>query len=235
MKRYRVIGALPTYLPRVHHALLQPDEALLRTHSFDGMVFSDGLRRRLYGAKLVEATQRSQYRERAYGDILARSWRENPYNTAQALVINTWLTGNALLSQDKTAMAHSLEARVPFFDPALLDFAAHVPPEMRMRSNKIVLRDAMRPYLPAFALERRKQPFSTPIMHWFEHDLSSRIQDVLRDRHAQIRDLFNTAALDRLLDVHFGGRERHTEVIFRLLTLELWQRQFMAVAVKAHP
>ncbi len=226
MKRYRYIGALPTYLPRLRHALLPRDEALLRMQSFDGMVFSDALRRRLYGADLQAAWDRAQHRQKTYSVILEKSWRDDPYNTAQALVINTWLTGNALLSQDKTAMAHSLEARVPFFDPALLDFAAQIPPAVRMKSNKYVLREALRPYLPDFALQRPKQPFSTPIMQWFEGDMAGRIQAVLRDPAAGVRDLFHTGTLDKLLDAHFSGRERHTEVIFRLLTLELWQQRF---------
>jgi len=227
MKRARVVGALPTYLPRLRHTLLPPDEALLRIQSFDGLAFSDHLRRALYGPDLLDAWQRGRYRERAFAEIAARSQRPDPDDTAQALVINTWLTGNALLSQDKTAMAHALEARVPFFDPALLDFAARVPPPLRMRSNKHVLRAAMRPYLPAFALERPKQPFSTPILNWFEGPLAGRIQDVLRDSQAFAPGLFNRAALARLLDAHFSGRARYTEVIFRLLTLALWQRRFL--------
>jgi asparagine synthase (glutamine-hydrolysing) len=158
---------------------------------------------------------------------VARSWRADPQNTAQALVINTWLTGNALLSQDKTAMAYGLEARVPFFDPALLRFAAEIPPPLRMRENKFVLREAMRPYLPEFALQRPKQPFSTPIMSWFEQDLRAQIQDTLRDTGARSRQLFDPAGLDRVLDSHFSGRARHTEVLFRILLLELWQRRFL--------
>lgn len=228
MKRYRIIGALPTYLPRLRHALLLPDEALLRIQSFDGMVFSDHLRAQLYGPALRDSWQVGRYREHAFAEIAARSRRADPYDTAQAVVINTWLTGNALLSQDKTAMAHSLEARVPFFDPVLLDFAARVPPQLRMRTNKHVLRAAMRPHLPSFALERPKQPFSTPILNWFEGPLAGRIQAVLRDPSAFAPGLFNTAALDRLLDAHFSGRARHTEVIFRLLTLALWQARFLA-------
>ena len=227
MKRFRVIGALPTYLPRLRHALLPPAEALLRIQSFDGMVFSDHLRGQLYGPALRDSWLRGRYRERAFAEIVARSQRPDPDDMAQALVINTWLTGNALLSQDKTAMAHALEARVPFFDPALLDFAARVPPALRMRSNKYVLRAAMRPLLPAFALERPKQPFSTPILNWFEGPLAGRIQDVLRDPAAFAPGLFEPAALSGLLDAHFSGRARHTEVIFRLLTLALWQRQFL--------
>ncbi|MGQ9889332.1 MAG: asparagine synthase-related protein, partial [Aggregatilineales bacterium] len=227
MKRARVIGALPTYLPRLRHTLLSPNEALLRIQSFDGLAFSDHLRRVLYGPDLLDAWRRGRYRERAFAEIAARSQRPDPDDTAQALVINTWLTGNALLSQDKTAMAHALEARVPFFDPALLDFAARVPPPLRMRSNKYVLRAAMRPYLPAFALERPKQPFSTPILNWFEGPLAGRVQEVLRDPQAFAPGLFNRAALARLLDAHFKGRARYTEVIFRLLTLALWQRRFL--------
>lgn len=231
MKRYRIIGALPTYLPRLRQALLPRDEALLRMQSFDGMAFSDALRGQLYGPELRAAAQQAQHKTRTYGEILARSWRNNPYDTAQALVINTWLTGNALLSQDKTAMAHSLEARVPFFDPALLRFAAAIPPAVRMKSNKFVLREAVRLYLPPFALQRPKQPFGTPIMAWFEGDLSERIQNVLRDPGAAVRPLFDPAGLDQLLDAHFSGAARHTEVIFRLLLLELWQREFMAARV----
>jgi asparagine synthase (glutamine-hydrolysing) len=233
MKRYRIIGALPTYLPRVYQALLPRDEALLRLHSFDGMVFSDALRDQLYGADLRAAVQRAQHRIRAYGDILRQSWRTDPFDTAQALIINTWLTGNALLSQDKTAMAHSLEARVPFFDPALLRFAAQVPPAVRMQSNKYVLRAAVRPFLPDFALQRPKQPFGTPIMRWFEDDLSAPIQAALRDPGAQIRAWFDPVGLDRLLDAHFSGAARHTEVIFRLLLLELWQQTFCGAQVRS--
>ena len=121
-------------------------------------------------------------------------------------------------------MAHSLEARVPFFDPALLAFAAGVPPAIRMKGNKYVLREAMRPYLPAFALERPKQPFSTPILNWFAGPLARRIEDTLRDGLDD--GLFQHDALNHLLDTHFNGRENHTEVIFRLLNLALWQRRF---------
>ncbi len=232
-KRWRVIGALPTYLPRVRQAMLPRDEALMRMHSFDGMVFSDVLRKQLYGPELMQCWQSVQHKERTYADIVARSWRDDPYDTAQALVINTWLTGNALLSQDKVTMASSLEARVPFFDPLLLKFAANIPPRLRTRANKYVLREAMRPYLNGYELDRPKKPFGTPILHWFDNDLSGRLRNLLLDRSALSRELFNPAALDRLLSAHFAGRVRHEEVIFRLATLELWSRRFLASAQPA--
>jgi asparagine synthase (glutamine-hydrolysing) len=125
-------------------------------------------------------------------------------------------------------MAHSLEARVPFFDPALFALAARIPTSLLMRSNKYVLREAVRPYLPAFALERPKKPFYTPIRGWFETTLRSEIESVLRDSSALVRQLFKPAALDSLLDAHFSGRQRQEEIIFRLLNLELWHEAFMS-------
>ena len=227
MKRYRIIGALPTYLPRVRHALMPRDEGLRRFQSFDGLVFTDALRDRLYGETLKTAWARARHKETTFKTIVEKSLRGSPENTAQALIINTWLTGNALMNCDKVTMAHSLEARVPFFDPALLDFAARVPPDIRMKRNKYVLREAMRPYLPEFALSRPKQPFSTPILHWFANDLSDRIQAILLDGEACIRDLFDRAALETLLRGHFAGTAPQVEVVFRLLTLEVWMQTFV--------
>lgn len=225
LKRYRVIGALPTYLPRLRHRLLPPAEGLLRSQSFDGLVMSDGLRARLYGPEL--AAQGRSYTRAAFEAILAISQRSDPDAFAQALVINTWLHGNALLNADKVTMAHSLEARIPFFDPALLDLLAASPAALRLRGNKYLLRAAMRPLLPAFALERPKQPFSTPILTWFRRDLAGRIEERLRDPGAQIRTWLQPEAIDRVLDGHFSGRAPQVEVVFRLLTLETWAQTFL--------
>jgi asparagine synthase (glutamine-hydrolysing) len=222
MKRWRGVGALPTYLPRWRLPLLQQPEALRRAMAFDGLVFSDALRDRLYTDTVAGCTT---HKDRAFADILAQSRADDPLKAAQALVIHTWLTGNALLSTDKVTMAHSLEARVPFFMPPLLDFAADLPPELLMRSNKHVLREAMRPLLPSWALERPKQPFSTPILAWFGASLRPRLEAALLDDGA-LSGLFQRRALERLLRAHFDGRAPQVEVVFRLATLALWLRRF---------
>ncbi len=225
-RRYRGLGALPTILPPLRHRLLGRQEGALRSQSFDALVWSDGLRARLYGPALRQAAARG-HRARAFADVLALSERGSAVDTAQALVINTWLPGNALLNADKVTMASSLEARVPFFDPALLDFAAGMPEALKTLGRKQVLREAMRPYLPAFALERPKQPFGTPILGWFAGPLAARIDERLRDASAFIRPLFDARALDALLRGHFSGRAPQVEVVFRLLTLEMWAQAFV--------
>lgn len=227
MKQFRYVGALPTYLPRWRNRFLPRDEALRRTASFDGLVMTDTLRNQLYNPGMKNAWRAARHKEKTYAEIIAKSLRYDVDDAAQALVINTWLTGNALLNADKVTMAHSLEARVPFFDPALLDFAARLPGEMRLRSNKYVLREAMRPLLPADALERAKKPFETPILGWFTRDLRPRIESVLIDSGLCIASVFERREIERLLKNHFSGREPQVEVVFRLLTLELWMRRFL--------
>lgn len=220
LKRWRGLGALPTYLPRWRLPLLERDDMLRRAMAFDGLVMSDALRRGLYrGAPPIE--------DSAFAAVVRDSAHPDPAKLAQRLVINTWLAGNALLNADKVTMAHSLEARVPFFDPSLLDWAAGIPPRLQLLSNKHVLREAMRQLLPAWALERPKQPFGTPILAWFGGALAARIQAALRDPSALTRTWFNRDALDQLLDGHFSGRAPQVELVFRLLTLEMWGRRFL--------
>jgi asparagine synthetase B (glutamine-hydrolysing) len=84
----------------------------------------------------------------------------------------------------------------------------------------------MRPLLPAFALERPKQPFSTPILGWFAGPLAERIRAVLDSPNAFVRPFLNGPALDALLRDHFSGRRPQVEVVFRLLTLERWAQAF---------
>ena len=227
-KRLRIIGALPTYLPRIAQATRPREEALRRAMSFDGLAFSDAWRARLYGEPLVESW-RAGHTEAAYAPIIARSLRPDARNTAQALVINTWLMGNALLSQDKVTMAYSLEARVPFFDPALLEMASQLPPELRLRSNKYVLRQAMRPHLPEWALERPKHGFSTPIRSWFNEALRPQIEGALLDS-VLLRRLLRPKALERLVQAHFSAAEQHDELLLRLLNLALWAEAFQVTA-----
>jgi asparagine synthetase B (glutamine-hydrolysing) len=93
-----------------------------------------------------------------------------------------------------------------------------------------MLREAMRPLLPEFALERPKKPFETPILGWFARDLRGRIQEALLDENAYIRALLDRPALETLLRDHFSGHAPQVEVVFRLLTLELWAQRFLMSA-----
>jgi asparagine synthase (glutamine-hydrolysing) len=224
MRRLRYVGALPAYLAEWRALFLPMADGLRRMASFEGLVLTDGQRERLYGEALTAAWERAQHKERAYLDILRRAWTDDAGDLAQALAIHTWLPGNGLLALDKVTMAHSLEARAPFFDPPLIEFAARIPSAVRLRRNKFVLREALRADLPDFALRRPKQPFGTPLLRWLDRDLTERVRAVLLDERSLGRGLFRRPAVEALLERHFSGRTDQVELVFRLLLLELWQQ-----------
>ncbi len=222
LRRRRVLGALPPYLTELRTLLLPPVEALRRLASFDGWTFSDSLRSELFSPDLGDVCARERHMETAFDDIFAANAALEPADLVHALTIATWLPGNGLLALDKVTMAHGLEARVPFFDPPLLAHAAGIPHRIRTRGNKWVLREALRPDLPEFAVARPKRPFETPIRSWFDHELASRIREVVLDPRCLGRGYLRPAAVERLIARHFRGEADHTELVFRLLVLELW-------------
>jgi asparagine synthase (glutamine-hydrolysing) len=209
---------------RVHANTLSLQGSSARLKPLVDAAFDDDLRTKLYNPDLLG---RMKNTTQTFEALLARSWRDDPYDTAQALVMNTWLTGNAFLSLDRATMAALLEARLPFFDPVLLKFAANVPSSLRLRDHQYVLREAARPYLPEFALERPTQTSTTFTLSWLDDDLSGRIRELLLNPNAFITEFFNRAALETLLKDHFWGRTKRYEIIFRLLVLELWGQRFI--------
>jgi asparagine synthase (glutamine-hydrolysing) len=223
-RRLRYVGALPGPLMSAHALSLPLADGLRRLASYEGLVLSDGWRRRLYGPEVRDVWTRSRHKEQAFAALVDAAWTADPRDVAHALVIGSWLPGNGLLSLDKVTMAHSVETRVPFFDPALLGFAMRLPAGARAAGDKALLRRAMRGVLPDFALRRPKRPFGTPLGAWLDRDLAGHVRAVLHDEGARRRSWFSQAGVDALLRRHAAGRAEHSELIFRLVLFELWQR-----------
>ena len=224
LRRRRVLGALPRYLCEWRAAGLARDDALRRLTSFDGQAFSDSLRRQICAPGVLRDGNGGGHAGHAFHELIRLAGTEDPDDLVHALTILTWLPANGLLALDKVTMAHGLEARVPFFDPPLLALAACLAPDVRAWANKGVLREALAADLPPFARDRHKRPFETPIRRWFDEDLADEIRDVLLDPGSLARGLFVPAAVERLVAQHFDRRIDATELVFRLVVLELWQR-----------
>jgi asparagine synthase (glutamine-hydrolysing) len=132
-----------------------------------------------------------------------------------------------LMKQDQMSMAASLESRVPFLDHQLVEFANHLPVEMKLRgwTTKYVLRQAMRNVLPKEILRRKKMGFPVPVGSWlrgrFRHVLD---EYVLSERTAD-RGIFNHEYLCELVARHESG-ENHAERLWMLVNFEIWQRCF---------
>jgi len=99
--------------------------------------------------------------------------------------MRTWLPNDLLHKVDAMTMAHSLEARVPFLDHELVEFAATIPASQKMTlwRNKIVYRQAIKRLLPGKIAGRRKQGFSIPLKKWLKGGLREYSLELAREVH----------------------------------------------------
>ncbi len=140
----------------------------------------------------------------------------------------SWLPDNLLERGDRMTMAASLEARMPFMDHQLAAFVSGLPDEWRVRgmTTKRILREAMRRVLPAKILERPKIGFRVPVNEWFRGSMRSYLSDHLLGPASRTRDYYRPEVLRRYLDEHAAGRQNHEKLLWCLLSLEVWHREF---------
>jgi asparagine synthase (glutamine-hydrolysing) len=141
----------------------------------------------------------------------------------------TYLPEDVLTKVDRMSMAHSLESRVPLLDNEVIEFAATLPSAFKIRDGrrKHVLKEALRPLLPAGILDRRKQGFGVPLATWFRGGLSGLFGDVLGSSRARQRGYFEPAFVDRLVREHQAGARDHSARLWQLLVFELWHREYL--------
>ena len=176
-----------------------------------------------------------EFRERVGESTAARfvteAWEQASGDSALERMlevdVRTYLPGDLLVKMDVATMAHSLEARSPLLDHHLMQFAASLPPELKLSGGerKVGLRAAMRGRLPDEVLDGPKQGFEVPIAEWLRGDLRELAGDVLLGPEARGRGQFEDAYVRRLVREHVDGRRDHSRGLWTLLVLELWQQR----------
>jgi asparagine synthase (glutamine-hydrolysing) len=152
----------------------------------------------------------------------------DPLHRALYFDFKTFLNG-LLIVDDKLAMAHSLETRVPFLDNELVDLVARIPSQFKLQAgqSKIALKRAMRGLLPEDTLNRRKQGFTPPDQSWYKQGTLSYIRDLILSPRAVDRGYFEPRYLESILDDHLIGRRNNRFLIWSLMCFEWWNRLFV--------
>ena len=134
-----------------------------------------------------------------------------------------------LMKQDQMSMAASIESRVPFLDYQLVEFAAGIPADLKIRSHsgKHLLKRSLDGLLPDSIINRPKQGFPVPFDRWLRERFLGQIRSVLLADDAQTAAWVRPEVTRRLLDDHEAGRANATRRIWNLFTLELWARIFL--------
>jgi asparagine synthase (glutamine-hydrolysing) len=140
------------------------------------------------------------------------------------------LPDDLLMVGDKTAMANSLEARVPFLDYRLIEFVESLPPELRLRhfQGKYLHKKAVEKWLPKNIVYRKKKGFANPIDKWLRDHLRSYVGECLLSRGSAVSHYFQRSCIERLLAEHASGQRNNLRHIYLLISFELWHRKFIA-------
>jgi asparagine synthase (glutamine-hydrolysing) len=141
----------------------------------------------------------------------------------------TYLPEDVLVKVDRMSMAHSIESRVPLLDNRVIDFAARLPADMKIRDGrrKLLLKEVASRLLPADIVHRRKQGFGVPVGVWFRGTLREAFGDILGSSRARERGYFRQPFIDRILQEHLSGVRDHTMRLWQLVVLELWHRAYV--------
>ena len=141
----------------------------------------------------------------------------------------TWLLDDLLLKADKMTMATSVELRVPFLDHRVVEFAASLPSQYKLKKQegKYVLKKLMEKYLPDEIIYRKKMGFAVPTKRWFGSSLLDEAQQILLDKSFLDLGFFQKRYINDMLQNHKNGVEDYSRRIFSLLVLNQWCEIFI--------
>jgi len=141
----------------------------------------------------------------------------------------SYLPEDILVKVDRASMLTSLETRAPLLDYRFVELMARVPSKLRLRNGqgKWIFKRALRGWLPDVVLDRPKQGFGVPLRKWFHGELAEFMRAILLDPQTRARGLWRMDVLERLLNDHIAHPRSLDGVIWALLVLELWAREYL--------
>ena len=167
-------------------------------------------------------------------EFLEQAWmranpkRRDPMSCAMAADLQTYVPCDLMTKVDMASMRHSLEARQPFLDYNLVQWAMSLPVEFKMRRGrgKWLLYETFRDDLPLEVWNRPKMGFGIPIAKWFRTSLKAKAEGVLLGADARCHQYLRREVIEGLLKEHMEGRANQGYRLWNLLMLELWLREF---------
>jgi len=163
-----------------------------------------------------------------FAGFLAEAAEATPLAQVLYLTYCTYLPDDLLVKMDRMSMAHSLEARSPFLDAELTEFAARLPDHLKLRplTTKVVLRDAFRELVPERIVKRGKMGFGAPLGAWLRNDLRRFVESRLGAGDKPLFHFLDEETVGTVVGEHMNGVRDRSQQIFCLLTLSLWLESF---------
>jgi asparagine synthase (glutamine-hydrolysing) len=197
----------------------------------DGLAFVPQFERTvpLLSNDFRQILRRSDDPQNALLRYFAKAPARDPVSELLYVDTKTYLPADILTKVDRMSMLNSLEVRAPILDHKFIEWVTGLPPEWKLRGStqKYILRKlAERVGVPREALNRPKQGFTLPLVHWMRNELKDMLMILLEPRTLQ-RGYFEADGVRKLMDDHLYRGRVLTGRIWRLLMFELWHRNFL--------
>ena len=163
----------------------------------------------------------------AFEDLPQQFGGLGPLRRMMALDTLTYLPDDILVKVDRATMAVSLEARAPFLDHRISEFACRLPQSMLMQSGqgKMILRQLLAKYVPTSLTDRPKQGFGIPVDRWVRGPLLDWAESLLEPRILSDQGLFRTHHVRQVWEEHKSGKANRITQLWPILMFQAWQRE----------
>lgn len=153
----------------------------------------------------------------------------SPLSYMMAIDYQTYLVDDILQKVDRASMSVSLEAREPFLDQRIIEWAAKLPDDFKYHKGvkKYLLKEIVHKHIPKKLMDRPKMGFSIPIEHWLSTDLRSKVEHYLRADLIKKQGIFSASEITKLKDDFYAGKKELGAKVWYLLMFQLWYEQWM--------
>jgi asparagine synthase (glutamine-hydrolysing) len=194
--------------------------------------FSQAMKHQLYSSDYRAALNGHYKTSDLFEQYFRQVERADPLSAIQYVDFKTYLVDDICTKVDRASMANSLEVRNPLLDYKLVEFAASIPwnYKLRGREGKYILKQAVKSFVPHDVLYRRKMGFCMPVSRWLRSELASFSKERLEELGNHNSALFDKAYIRLLLREHRSGLRDHSSPLWSLLMFQLWQEKFLPKA-----
>jgi len=148
----------------------------------------------------------------------------------------TRMPDHLLVTVDRLSMAHSLETRSPLIDHKVVEYAASIPGELKLKGNnlKYLLKKVAARYLPDELITRKKQGFGFPLGIWMRTELRPFVENLFAESRMAELGIFDAGYIRQLITEHVSGQRDHNYRLWLLINIEIWYRMnFEGMSVEA--
>lgn len=161
-------------------------------------------------------------------DLFNKAGDRQPQNRSMYVDVKSYLSDDILVKVDRMSMAVSLESRVPYLDPDLVELAFQIPERLKVTpgETKVLLKSIAARHVPAECVYRPKEGFSIPIKNWLCNEFRPLMEELLSDQAIREQGIFQVNTIKRLKQEHLAGTANHSHILWSLIVFQSWYKRW---------